>query len=305
MRWLFWSSGSQRQMSNNENNTDKITPAVGETNPSSSVPCANCSTPIITPPTDTSNPLNPPHQTRRSPARDWNASLAARDWAGDFKDPRNLIPTLLLTSGILFCVRIHRKYLRRIPIATSISPTYFHKRSIFGRVTSVGDGDNFRLFHTPGGRLAGWEWLPFRKVPTAKKELKDRTIRSCLSALRAVLPYHPHPSRRHRRPRTPSLRPPRPTLRPCSPHLANKLPPQPARARLRLPAGPIRPRRRHRIRAPVAVPFHPARCGLADAARGAGDGVRGEERGGVWRRGDEGEVSAGGGEGEEAEDWLL
>ncbi|PGH06859.1 hypothetical protein GX51_02104 [Blastomyces parvus] len=197
MRWLFWSSGSQRQMSSAENNGDKISPVGGETNPSSSsssssaAQCANCSTRITTPHTDTSNPLDPPLQTgRRPPARDWNASLAARDWAGEFKDPRNLIPTLLLTSGILFCVRIHRKYLRRIPLATGISPTYFHKRSIFGRVTSVGDGDNFRLFHTPGGRLAGWEWLPFRKVPTAKKELKDRTIHIRLAGIDA--PELPH-----------------------------------------------------------------------------------------------------------------
>lgn len=181
MRWLFWSSGSQQQMPNNENNGDN-TPAVpAETNkPSSSSPpqCANCSTPITTPHTHSSPPSIPNPQSKKHPRpqRDWNASLSARDWAGEFKDPRNLIPTLLLTGGILFCVRIHRQYLRRIPVATNISPTYFHKRSLFGRVTSVGDGDNFRMFHTPGGRLAGWGWLPFRKVPTAKKELKDRTV---------------------------------------------------------------------------------------------------------------------------------
>ncbi|KKZ60166.1 hypothetical protein EMCG_05088 [[Emmonsia] crescens] len=265
MRWLFWSSGSQQQMPNNENNDDN-TPAVAaaETNKSSSSPpqCANCSTPITTPHTHSSPPFIPNSQSQNHSRRqrDWNASLSARDWAGEFKDPRNLIPTLLLTGGILFCVRIHRQYLRRIPVATNISPAYFHKRSLFGRVTSVGDGDNFRMFHTPGGRLAGWGWLPFRKVPTAKKELKDRTV-------------YPHPSRRHRRPRTPPLRAPSPTFLPRRPHLANNLPPQPARARLRLPPRPIWPRRSHRIRAPVAVPLHPARCGLADAAGGNGDSV--------------------------------
>lgn len=41
----------------------------------------------------------------------------------------------------------------------------------------MGDGDNFRLFHTPGGRLTGWEWMPGRKVPTKREELKDRTVR--------------------------------------------------------------------------------------------------------------------------------
>ncbi|KAF7975978.1 hypothetical protein HWV62_8126 [Athelia sp. TMB] len=39
---------------------------------------------------------------------------------------------------------------------------------------SVGDADNFRLYHTPG---FGWRWpLKFRRVPTAGKELKDETI---------------------------------------------------------------------------------------------------------------------------------
>jgi len=40
----------------------------------------------------------------------------------------------------------------------------------------VGDGDNFRLYHTPGGRLLGWGWFPGRKVPTDPKELRQRTV---------------------------------------------------------------------------------------------------------------------------------
>ncbi|EGC46222.1 conserved hypothetical protein [Histoplasma capsulatum var. duboisii H88] len=193
MRWLFWSSSPQQQMPNNENKNTKHTPAQAETSSSSSpfhAQCANCSSLTATPHTNTSNPLTPSRQTPHPPTRDWNASLSARDWAGEFKDPRNLVPTLLLSGGILLCLRIHRKYLRRIPLATSISPTYFHKRSIFGQVTSVGDGDNFRMFHTPGGRLAGWGWLPFRKVPTSKKELKDRTIHIRLAGVDA--PELPH-----------------------------------------------------------------------------------------------------------------
>lgn len=92
--------------------------------------------------------------------------------------PRTLVPTLVLTSGILLAVRFHRSYLRRIPDAPSISSSYLRRRSVFGQVTSVGDGDNFRIFHTPGGRLAGWGWLPWKKVPTNKKDLKDNTVRS-------------------------------------------------------------------------------------------------------------------------------
>ena len=40
----------------------------------------------------------------------------------------------------------------------------------------MGDGDGFRLFHMPGGRLAGWEWLPWRKVPQGRAGLKDNTV---------------------------------------------------------------------------------------------------------------------------------
>lgn len=110
-----------------------------------------------------------------SASKDWNSILNATDWA-QFKEPRNLIPTVLLTAGILFVVHVHRRFLRRIPEARNISKSQFRQRRLLGRVTSVGDGDNFRMYHTPGGRLAGWGWLPWKKVPTSKKELKDRTV---------------------------------------------------------------------------------------------------------------------------------
>ncbi|CAL5872897.1 uncharacterized protein PFLUO_LOCUS7166 [Penicillium psychrofluorescens] len=106
------------------------------------------------------------------------------DWAA-FTEPRTLLPTLILTSGILLAVRFHRRYLRRIPDAPSISPSFLRRRSVFGPVTSVGDGDNFRIFHTPGGRLAGWGWLPWKKVPSTKKELKDNTIHIRLAGVDA------------------------------------------------------------------------------------------------------------------------
>ncbi|EEA21532.1 nuclease domain protein [Talaromyces marneffei ATCC 18224] len=115
---------------------------------------------------------------------DWNSSLNAFDWS-QFKQPRNLIPTALLTGGILFVVYVQRRYLRRFPEATDISSSYFRSRSLLGRVTSVGDGDNFRIFHTPGGRLVGWGWLPWMKVPTARKELKDKTVHIRLAGVDA------------------------------------------------------------------------------------------------------------------------
>ncbi|KAJ5697201.1 hypothetical protein N7488_010885 [Penicillium malachiteum] len=106
------------------------------------------------------------------------------DWSA-FIELRTLIPTVLLTSGILIGVRLHRSYLRRVPDAPSISSSWLRRRSVFGKVTSVGDGDNFRIYHTPGGRLAGWGWLPWKKVPTTKKELKDKTIHIRLAGVDA------------------------------------------------------------------------------------------------------------------------
>lgn len=74
----------------------------------------------------------------------------------------------------LGALQLYSHYLRRIPGAAFVRKAYFHKRSVFGRVTSVGDGDNFHLFHTPGGRAVGWGWL--RKIPEKRRDLKDRTV---------------------------------------------------------------------------------------------------------------------------------
>lgn len=113
------------------------------------------------------------HPSKPTP-RGWDSCLSITDWSV-WIDPQTIIPTAILTTTILAAFRIHRR-LRRFPDAVSISPSYFRQRSLFGRVTSVGDGDNFRMYHTPGGRLAGWGWLPWKKVPTTKKQLKDNTV---------------------------------------------------------------------------------------------------------------------------------
>ncbi|KAK6206557.1 putative endonuclease lcl3 [Pestalotiopsis sp. IQ-011] len=103
----------------------------------------------------------------------WTDSLNGTDWQ-HFKDPRNWVPTVLATTTVLVSIQFYRSYLRRFPGAAHVQPSFFRKRSLFGRVTSVGDGDGFHLFHTPGGRLAGWGWL--RRVPEKKPELKGKTI---------------------------------------------------------------------------------------------------------------------------------
>ena len=93
-----------------------------------------------------------------------------------FADPVNIASTLILTAVSLGAISGYRTYLRRIPVASRIQEGVFRRRGLLGRVTSVGDGDNFRLFHTPGGRLAGWGWLPGRHVPARRDLLKDRTV---------------------------------------------------------------------------------------------------------------------------------
>ncbi|KAF9633487.1 hypothetical protein BFW01_g4381 [Lasiodiplodia theobromae] len=111
----------------------------------------------------------------RRPVSKWNENLNAIDWQ-HYTEPRQVIPTLLLTATTLFFVRVYKSYLRRIPSVNHIKPAFFRERSLFGTVTRVGDADNFHLFHTPGGRLAGWGWLPGRKIPASGKELMSKTI---------------------------------------------------------------------------------------------------------------------------------
>jgi hypothetical protein len=89
---------------------------------------------------------------------------AAKEWA----------PVVVFSLVGLGALQLYANYLRRIPGAAFVRPSFFRSRSLFGRVTSVGDGDNFHLFHTPGGKAVGWGWL--RKVPETRKELKDRTV---------------------------------------------------------------------------------------------------------------------------------
>lgn len=69
---------------------------------------------------------------------------------------------LILTISTLSITtyRFRRYYFRHHPNALSLSPTFYaRRRALPGMVTTVGDGDNFRLYHTPGGRLAGYYWL--------------------------------------------------------------------------------------------------------------------------------------------------
>lgn len=109
----------------------------------------------------------PPSSTPSSPKLlDWN-------WH-PYTEPQTIISTIALTSACIGFYKFYRTFLRRIPAAVNINPSFFRKRSVFGQATSVGDGDNFRIFHTPGGWLAGWGW--WRPIPKDKKALKNNTV---------------------------------------------------------------------------------------------------------------------------------
>ncbi|KAJ6460362.1 hypothetical protein C8R47DRAFT_1161010 [Mycena vitilis] len=75
-----------------------------------------------------------------------------------------------LSSGIMY-----RRYFRRLKNGDWITPDVFaKKRWVKGMVTSVGDSDNFRFYHTPA---FGWRWpLKFRLIPSTTKDLRDKTL---------------------------------------------------------------------------------------------------------------------------------
>lgn len=104
------------------------------------------------------------------------------EWVTSILEPRTLVPSIALTVITVAGVRIYKTYLRRIPTVNHIKPDYFRSRSLFGQVTSVGDADNFRLYHTPGGRLAGWGWLPWKTVPTRRDQLMKQTVSTVFQA---------------------------------------------------------------------------------------------------------------------------
>lgn len=109
---------------------------------------------------------NPTHSQRRRPL---------------YASPEFGLSCLGVGMTVLLAARVYRNFVRRIPTASHIPPHLLRRRSLLGQVTSVGDGDGLRIYHTPGGRLLGWGWAPGRRVPTGRRELKDQTVPSPLS----------------------------------------------------------------------------------------------------------------------------
>jgi hypothetical protein len=124
---------------------------------------------------------------KKRKAESWVDSWRWSDWRTSFTDPRTVISTVALTITSVATVRLYKTYLRRIPSVNHIKPDYFRRKGLFGRVTSVGDADNFRLYHTPGGRIAGWGWLPWKTVPTKREALKDQTVRPISQACHTTM----------------------------------------------------------------------------------------------------------------------
>lgn len=80
--------------------------------------------------------------------------------------------SLLLSGSFLGAYAGFNRYLKQFSKVTDIPASVFRKRWLYGKVTSVGDGDNFHFFHTPGGLLGGWGWL--RELPKLPRiETKD------------------------------------------------------------------------------------------------------------------------------------
>lgn len=82
----------------------------------------------------------------------------------NFTTTQTVLISLATTGTTLALFRLYKTYLRRTPNIAYLNPSSLRNRSYYGYVTRVGDGDNFHLFHTPGGRLTGWGWAPRRGV---------------------------------------------------------------------------------------------------------------------------------------------
>lgn len=92
-----------------------------------------------------------------------------------FLHPKVLLLLAGISTSAILSFRFYKRYLRRIRTYLDLTPAIVDgQRPLYGKVTRVGDGDNFRFYHTPGGILMGWGWL--RQVPTTRSELKDETL---------------------------------------------------------------------------------------------------------------------------------
>lgn len=177
MPWGLWSypppggaddaSSSASKPNSNENKINSLTKTT-VTPPAPAPPVE----PLQPPPRQPKVPLDYlyPEKPRDKDERiSWNDSFQ-----NAYKKPSDLFLQFSVVFGTIIIFGFWKSHLRRIAKTGNIDESFYRRRKLLGQVTHVGDGDNFRMFHTPGGRLAGWGWA--RKVPTAKQELKGRTV---------------------------------------------------------------------------------------------------------------------------------
>ena len=103
----------------------------------------------------------------------WNSSLNKTDWS-HYTTTQTIVISGITTLTTLALIRLYKTYLRRIPSVDYLKPGFFRHRNFYGYVTRVGDGDNFHLFHTPGGKLMGWGWMPGRRAKDILRQAKKK-----------------------------------------------------------------------------------------------------------------------------------
>lgn len=106
----------------------------------------------------------------------------------DPADPPVTVSSLLwnagICSGVIGTYFIYRRFLRRVPTAAQLPASKFKRQTMFGKVISVGDADNFRFYHTPGGILCGWGW--WRPIPKVNSRgITTKTIMIRLNGIDA------------------------------------------------------------------------------------------------------------------------
>lgn len=130
--------------------------------------------------------------------KDIHEDTSTKAWLSpaNILQPSTLLSTALLTTCVFAGLHVYKTYLRRIPNVSHLKPAYYRSRSVFGRVTAVGDADNFRLYHTPGGRFLGWHWA--REVPSVRKDLVDQTLHIRIAGVDAPeLPHFGQPGQKY------------------------------------------------------------------------------------------------------------
>ena len=89
--------------------------------------------------------------------------------------PKVIALSLGITATAYFSYRFYRRFLKPVRSILDLTPERLeYNYKLYGYVTRVGDGDNFRFFHTPAGIFGGWGWL--KSVPKNNKILKNETL---------------------------------------------------------------------------------------------------------------------------------